>query len=169
MNEFNEDNLLFWEEIRRYRRAISSATFQARHIFKTYVHPESGSALDLSSQIIQALYEEVFVQERPCIETFDRAEQDVIEIMRMRYFPAFLSSDNCKGLVIAKKGLPKAIMVENEFDVEEIEERQMLAGQEKPVILNLTSKKERKKTLLDSGTGGDAGGDQGGAEGEGGE
>jgi len=148
INEFNEDNLLFWEEIRRYRRAISSATFQARHIFKTYVHPEADSALDLSAPIIQALYDEVFVLERPGIETFDKAEQDVIEIMRMRYFPAFLASEACKGLVIAKKGLPKAIMVENEFDSEEIEERKMLGGEEPKVELNLTTKAVRKRTAL---------------------
>jgi len=156
-NEFNEDNLLFWEEIRRYRRAISSATYQARHIFKTYVHPEAESALDLSNSIIQVLYGEIFVDERPCIESFDRAEQDVIEIMRRRYFPAFLKSDACQGLVNAKKGLPKAIMVENEFGMEELEESQQMGYGEIPELKLQLSKGKRKTTAaIEGSTAGEA-------------
>ena len=151
-NDFNEDNLLFWEEIRRYRRAMSNATFQARRIFKTYVHPESESALDFSENMVQVLYDEIFTNHIPATDTFDRAEQDVIEIMRMRYFPRFLESDVCKGLVVAKKGLPKAIMVENEYGAEELEEIEDILGSQ-PVELNLAMKKratKRKGAVLEA-------------------
>ena len=151
-NDFNEDNLLFWEEVRRYRRAMSNATFQARRIFKTYVHPESSSALDFSEQMVKILYDEIFTSQVPATDTFDRAEQDVIEIMRMRYFPQFLDSDVCKGLVVAKKGLPKAIMVENEYGAEELEEIEDILGAQQPVELNLAmktrSKTKRKGAVL---------------------
>ncbi|GMH59763.1 hypothetical protein TrST_g1587 [Triparma strigata] len=142
---YNEDNLLFWEEIRRYRRAMSSATFQARRIFKTYVHPESENALDFSESMCQALYDEIFLNATPVIDTFDSAEQDAIEIMRMKYFPKFLESDVCNGLVIAKKGLPKAIMVENEYGEQELEEMEEMLGQSNVMELNMAMIKRKSK------------------------
>mmetsp|Transcript_10280 Transcript_10280/g.20811 ORF Transcript_10280/g.20811 Transcript_10280/m.20811 type:complete len:118 (-) Transcript_10280:21-374(-) len=64
--------------------------------------------------------------------------------MRMRYFPKFLDSDVCKGLVVAKKGLPKAIMVEKEYDAEELEEIEDILGAQ-PVELNLAMKRAVKR------------------------
>ena len=146
-----EDNLVFWEEIRRYRKAMSSATFLARHIFKTYVHPDAENAVELSKDIIRSLFDSIIVDERPSIGTFDEAEHEVTEIMRMRSFPHFLESDVCAKLVTAKNGLPKAIMVENEYGQEEEEELERLMGTNAPVELNLavvkTSKDKRSKEV----------------------
>jgi hypothetical protein len=142
--EFNENDLLFWEEIRRYKRSMSSATFHARRIFKMYVHPDGECALSLSDDIIQDLYNKVILK-FPDPDSYDRAEREIIDMMRMNYFPQFLAGDVCRALIIAKKGLPKAIMVENEYGQEELDELDEIAGNAQPIKLNLGVKNENRR------------------------
>ena len=139
--DYNENVLLFWEDIRRYKKAMSSATFHARRMFKTYVHPEGECALDLTNAIVQHLYDEAILG-FPNPATFDAAEKDVLSSMRKNYFGDFLASDTCTALILAKKGLPKAIMVENEYGQEELEDLKQMSGSGSaasmpPLALNL--------------------------------
>jgi hypothetical protein len=51
----------------------------------------------------------------------------------------------CRALIIAKKGLPKAIMVENEYGQEELDELDEIAGNAQPIKLNLGVKNENRR------------------------
>ena len=137
----DDSKLLFWEEIRRYKRSMSSATFHARRIFKLFCLPESDVAMPLSDDLIQMLYNEIILG-NPNLHTFDVAEKETLEVMRTDYFPAFLQSSACESLIVAKRGLPKAIMVENEFGQEELDELEDIMGCAAPVKLNFALRKK---------------------------
>ena len=141
--DYNENNLLFWEEIRRYKRSMSAASYHARRIFKTYVHPEGEFVVDIRDAIIQSLYDEIILG-HPTSSSYDLAEREIIDHMRLEYFPKFLEGDMCNALIIAKKGLPKAIMVENEYGQEELDELDEMTGNAQPIKLNLVSKGAEK-------------------------
>jgi hypothetical protein len=125
---------------------MSSATFHARRIFKMYVHPEGECALTLSDAVIQQLYDDT-IMNYPTPDSYDKAERETIDYMRESYFPKFLNSDVCSALIIAKKGLPKAIMVENEYGQEELDELDEMTGNAQPIKLQLAHAGADKEKL----------------------
>jgi len=57
----NDDNsLMLYEEIQRFRRSMSSSTFHARRIFKNFVDPEGETPVDLdNTDLIEAMFDEI--------------------------------------------------------------------------------------------------------------
>jgi len=92
----------------------------------------------------------------PRVGTFDVVEKVIVNKMRSDCFPSFLKSDVCRELEVAKSQLPKAIMVENEFGMEELAELDELRGVEGHVKLNIARRttknvKVQKKSILVTG------------------
>ena len=55
-------------------------------------------------------------------------EKLVVNHLRLDGFPEFLNSSACETLKLAKAETPKAMMVENEFSLEEMEELNVILG-----------------------------------------
>ena len=118
----SDELLVFFEEVQRYRGKMADACSYAARIYHQFLYSDERDdriavvdADAVGEDAISRLYYAIF-SDHPTEYSFNLVEQHVLQDLQERYFPAFLDSDVCRALITAKSGLPKAIMVETEYE-----------------------------------------------------
>ncbi|XP_029994874.1 regulator of G-protein signaling 5 [Sphaeramia orbicularis] len=92
-SEFSEENLEFWLACEDYR--VSPSNLQrtkADGIYSQFINPDAPQEVNLDAETREGL---LSVMDSPCVDTFNKAQQRIYNLMAKDSFPRFLRSSHC--------------------------------------------------------------------------